>query len=228
MSILDAGCGPGNITVDLASRVGDGPVTGIDLSDDVIALAKEQYSSVPNVSFQVGDVYHLDYPNEHLDVVYAHQVLQHVRHPVAALEEMRRVLKPGGLLAVRDADYGAFIWSPSDPVLDRWLELYHQITKRNGAQADAGRYLKAWTRAAGFDDGDMTTSNWTYQTSDERAWWGGLWSERVRHSEFARQGLEYGLTTDTELEEISEAFERWASDPDGVFVVVNFEILARR
>jgi ubiquinone/menaquinone biosynthesis C-methylase UbiE len=228
MSILDAGCGPGNITVDLAARVGDGKVVGIDLSDEVIGLAKEQYSAVENVTFQVGDVYHLDFPDEHFDVVYAHQVLQHVRYPVAALEEMRRVLKPAGLLAVRDADYGAFIWSPTDPILDRWMELYHKITQKNEAQADAGRLLKTWTRAAGFDDGELTTSNWTYQSAEERAWWGGLWSDRVRHSEFATQGLEYGLTTYGELEEIAAAFERWASDPAAVFVVVNFEILARR
>jgi SAM-dependent methyltransferase len=175
----------------------------------------------------VGDVYQLNFPDAHFDVVYAHQVLQHLARPVEALEEMRRVLKPEGLLAVRDADFGAFTWFPADPVLDRWMALYHELTQRNDAQADAGRHLKAWARSAGFSDVVATSSNWTFQSDEERAWWGGLWADRVRESDFASQGLEYGLTDPKELAAIADAFVRWSQDPDGVFLAVNGEILAR-
>jgi ubiquinone/menaquinone biosynthesis C-methylase UbiE len=229
MAVLDIGCGPGNITSGLARKVDHGSIIGIDISDAVIELANaEQAHKATNLSFQVGDVYHLDFPDEHFDVVFAHQVLQHLARPVEALQEMRRVLKPGGQLAARDADFGAFVWFPADPVLDRWMALYHQLTVRNGAQADAGRNLKAWTRAAGFDSVVETSSNWTFQSDDERAWWGGLWADRVRESEFASQSLEYGLTDEKELTLIAEAFVRWSMDPDGVFLAVNGEILARR
>jgi ubiquinone/menaquinone biosynthesis C-methylase UbiE len=227
---LDVGCGPGNITAELAKRVGGGKVVGIDLSKEVIEAAKLDFvsSAIDNLSFEVGDVYGLDFADEEFDVVYAHQVLQHLGEPVAALIEMRRVLKPGGLLAVRDADFGAFVWSPDDPVLTHWMDVYHQITKRNHAEADAGRRLKSWVRAAGFDDLEVSSSNWTFQTPDERAWWGGLWADRVRLSEFARQAVEYGAASDDELAEIANAFQRWADDPDGVFIVVHGEVLARR
>jgi ubiquinone/menaquinone biosynthesis C-methylase UbiE len=230
MSLLDVGCGPGNITADLASRLGDGPVTGVDLSEEVIEMARSQYDSetTPNLSFEVGNVYELDFPNKSFDVVYAHQVLQHLARPVDALKEMRRVLKPGGTLAVRDADYGGFVWWPSDPGLDRWLALYHDIIRTNGAEADAGRYLKSWVRAAGFNDLIVLSSNWVYQSAEERSWWGGLWAERILHSDFARQGLEYGLVTNEELEEISDAFIRWSKKSDGIFVIVNVEVLATR
>lgn len=229
MAVLDIGCGPGNITAGLARKVDHGSVIGIDISDAVIELARaEQGHKVPNLSFRVGDAYHLEFPDEHFDVVYAHQVLQHLARPVEALREMRRVLKSGGRLAVRDADYGAFAWFPADLVLDRWMALYHELTVRNGAQADAGRNLKAWARAAGFDSVVETSSNWTFQSDDERAWWGGLWADRVRESEFASQCLEYGLTDERELDVIAEAFTRWSTDPDGVFLAVNGEVLARR
>lgn len=229
MAVLDIGCGPGNITADLARKVDHGSIVGIDIAEAVVELAlAEQSHRADNLSFRVGDVYELDFPDTHFDVVYAHQVLQHLARPVAALEEMRRVLKPGGLLAVRDADFGAFVWFPGDPVLDRWMALYHELTVRNGAQADAGRNLKAWARAAGFEEVSETSSNWTFQSDEEREWWGGLWADRVRQSSFATQCVEYGLSDENELGEIADAFTRWSHDPDGVFLAVNGEVLARR
>jgi ubiquinone/menaquinone biosynthesis C-methylase UbiE len=230
MSLLDVGCGPGNITADLAGRLGAGSVVGVDLSEEIIETARSQYVGVehPNLSFEVANVYQLDYAEQSFDVVYAHQVLQHLSQPVEALTEMKRVLKPGGRLAVRDGDYGSFAWAPSDPALSRWMDLYHQITRANHAEADAGRHLKSWVRAAGFDDLVVTSSNWIYQSEEERSWWGGLWADRVRHSEFARQGVEYGLTSREELEEIARAFIRWSESADGMFLIVNVEVLATR
>jgi ubiquinone/menaquinone biosynthesis C-methylase UbiE len=230
MALLDVGCGPGTITADLAGRLGKGKVVGIDLSEEVVGLAREQHptSSGANLSFQVGDVYALEFADETFDVVYAHQVLQHLGRPVDALAEMRRVLKPGGLVAVRDADFGAFGWFPADPVLDRWMDVYHQLTRRNGAQADAGRNLKAWVRAAGFREVVASSSNWTFQSDEEREWWGGIWADRIRQSEFARQCLEYELADEEDLSAFADGFHRWIQDPDGVFLAVNGEVLARR
>jgi SAM-dependent methyltransferase len=228
MSLLDVGCGPGNITADLAGRVGEGRVVGVDLSKDVVEMAVTQYATNDhsNLSFEVADVYALDFSQGSFDVVYAHQVLQHLAKPVEALREMRRVLKPGGTLAVRDADYGTFVWSPHDPLLDRWLALYHDITRANHAEANAGRYLKSWVSAAGFENLTVSSSNWIFQSADERSWWGGLWADRVLHSDFARQGIEYELTSMKELEEIADAFNRWARSSDGLFLLVNVEVVA--
>src|ERR1700722_635264 len=230
ISLLDVGCGAGTITADLAGRLAEGTVIGLALASEVVELAREQHptSGGASLSFQVGDVYALSFEDETFDVVYAHQVLQHLGRPVEAIAEMRRVLKPGGLLAVRDADFGAFACFPAAPVLDRWMNVYHELTKRNGAQADAGRHLKAWVRAAGFHDVIAASSNWTFQSDEEREWWGGIWADRIRQSEFARQCLEYGFASEEDLVEFSDAFKRWIKDPDGVFLAVNGEVLARR
>ena len=229
-SLLDVGCGPGNITADLARRVTKGSVIGIDRSPEVVARAAADYpvSTYPTLSFREGDVYDLDFAEETFDVVYVHQVLQHLSDPVAALAEIHRVLKPSGLLAARDADYGGFFWSPDDPVLDRWLDLYHRVTQRNGADAHGGRHLKKWVHDAGFDQLVVTSSNWTYESDDERDWWGGLWADRVVQSDFARQALEYSLATSAELEEIAAAFRRWSLEAEGVFIVPSVEVIARR
>src|SRR5664280_2111257 len=199
-SVLDVGCGPGTISADLARLVAPGKVVGIDLSNEVIAKARLSIaeSGPSNLSFQVGDVYDLAFADSSFEVIYAHQVLQHLSDPVRALREMRRVLLTGGLLAVRDADYSEFTWSPSDPSLDRWLVLYHEITKRNDAEADAGHFIADWVREAGLDVWSTSTSQWTFRTAEERTWWGDLWADRVLYSEFARQGIESGLTTPEE------------------------------
>jgi SAM-dependent methyltransferase len=221
LDLLDVGCGPGTITADLAQRVAPGRVVGIDL----VSVADAD-SAPDNVSFTTGDVYALDFDDESFDVVHAHQVLQHLTRPVDALREMRRVLRPGGVLAVRDSDYAGFVWAPDDARLDRWMELYQLVTRRNGAAANAGRYLLGWVQAAGFSDVRPSSSTWTFADPDTRAWWGGLWADRVQGSAFAEQALAYELTDDEELAAISTAWRKWAEQPDGFFAVVHGEVLA--
>ncbi|MGZ4688686.1 MAG: methyltransferase domain-containing protein [Acidimicrobiia bacterium] len=230
LDLLDVGCGPGTITIDLAGRVAPGAVVGIDRVAEVVAQAEELRRSrgIENVRFATGDVYSLDLADASFDVVHAHQVLQHLREPVAALRELRRVLRPGGTLAVRDSDYAAFVWAPGDPMLDRWNELYHAITTRNGAEADAGRYLLGWVQEAGFNEVEAGSSTWTFADPERRAWWGSLWADRVELSSFAEQAVAYGLSDAGELAEIAGAWRHWAEQPDGYFAVLHGEVLARR
>src|SRR4051794_9411458 len=226
--LLDVGCGPGTITLDLARRVAPGPTLGIDAAADVIAQATAAAveAGTHGVTFAVADVYDLDQPDASFDVVHAHQVLQHLTDPVAALRELRRVLRPGGTLAVRDSDYGAFTWAPASPAIGRWLDLYHELTRRNRAEADAGRYLLGWVQAAGFTDVVAGSSTWTFADPDGRAWWCGMWADRIRESAFADQAIEAGLATPADLEELATGFLEWSTNGDGWFVVLHGEVLA--
>jgi SAM-dependent methyltransferase len=236
--VLDIGCGPGTITVDLAERVAPGRVVGIDQSAEVIARATEATEATEltqadggrqvDVVFSTGDVYDLDFGDDSFDVVHAHQVLQHLTDPVAALREMTRVLRPDGVLAVRDSDYAAFAWAPLDPLLDRWRELYHQVTRHNQTEPDAGRHLLGWVQQAGLRDIRASSSTWTFADPGSRAWWGGLWAERVQRSTFAEQAVAYGFSDPAELKAISRAWLGWAASDDGWFAVLHGEILARR
>ena len=113
------------------------------------------------MDFAVTDVHALDFPDDTFDVVHAHQVLQHVTDPVQALREMRRVCRPGGIVAARDADYAAMTWYPADPSSTSGSRSTERVARHNGGEPDAGRRLLSWARAAGLTDVTATAGGAT-------------------------------------------------------------------
>ncbi|MBT2393533.1 methyltransferase domain-containing protein [Streptomyces sp. ISL-1] len=229
LDVLDVGCGPGTITADLAELVAPGRVTAVDAAEDVLRQAGETAvgRSLDNVRFAVADVHALDFPDDSFDVVHAHQVLQHVGDPVRALAEMRRVCRPGGVVAVRDSDYGAFTWFPGIPALDEWQELYRRVARANGGEPDAGRRLLSWARAAGFTDITATAAAWCFAAPEERAWWSGLWADRTTASVYAKLAVDGGHATAGQLAAIADGWREWGGRPDAWFMVPHGEVLCR-
>ncbi len=228
--VLDVGCGPGTITAGLAARVPDGHVIGIDRTggvlDEARAFAAEK--GVSNVTFSVGDAYNLGFDDDTFDVVHAHQVLQHLADPVAALREMRRVCRPGGVVAARDGDYGGMFWAPADPEMDEWLALYRRVARAIGGEPDAGRNLLAWARQAGFSEVTSTGNAWCYTGADGRAWWSAAWAERLTDSPFGDRAVEHGLATRADLERLAAAWLRWGASEDAWFFIPHGEILGTK
>ncbi len=229
MTLLDVGCGPGTITADFAERLSGGRVVGIDVTEEPLIVAREAEPAggAADLSYHLGDVYDLDFPDNAFDVVHAHQLRQHLSDPVAALVEMRRVCKPDGVVAARDADYGAMTWHPAMPGLDRWLGLYRQVARRAGGDPDAGRRLLGWAQAAGFADITSSASAWCFATDTERVWWGELWADRVVSSTLGDRLVESGVASRADLDELAGAWRRWSGNEDGWFAVLNGEILCR-
>ncbi|MBF0673164.1 MAG: class I SAM-dependent methyltransferase [Salinibacterium sp.] len=229
VSVLDIGCGPGTITVDIARRVAPGRVVGLDAAPEVIekarALALEE--GLDNVEFVVGDAYDTRYDEASFDVVHAHQTLQHLADPVAALREMRRVVGDDGVVAARDVDYAGTMVHPSSAGLEAWAALYQRVHRSNGGEPNAGRQLKEWALAAGFTQVASTASIWCFASAEEREWWGGMWRDRALESAFASDAMSKGLVTRSELEDVSRAWQSWAAEPAGWMGMPHGEVLCR-
>jgi 2-polyprenyl-3-methyl-5-hydroxy-6-metoxy-1,4-benzoquinol methylase len=227
MQILDVGCGPGTISADLAALVPEGRVVAVDHAPMIVDQARRTATErgLTNVEVAVADVNALEYADDTFDVVHAHQVLQHVGDPVQALREMRRVCRPGGVVAARDSDYAAMTWYPLTPGLDGWLDLYRRVARSAGGEPDAGRRLRSWALAAGFGEVTTSASAWCYAEPEERAWWSGLWADRTIQSSYAERAVAGGHATAAELQAIAEAWRTWGAAADGWFAVLHGEIL---
>jgi hypothetical protein len=138
---------------------------------------------------------------------------------------MRRVCRPGGLVAARDGDYGGFFWYPEEPGLAEWLALYRAVARAIGGEPDAGRRMLAWARQAGFASVQASGSAWCYTGAGDRAWWGTLWAQRLTESPFGDRAVEHGLATRDDLERLARAWRRWADSEDGWILIPHGEIL---
>jgi ubiquinone/menaquinone biosynthesis C-methylase UbiE len=114
--VIEVGSGTGDFAREIATVVAPtGSVTGIDLSAAMVATATERIvgTGLP-LTFQVGDAHHLDFPDQSFDRACAASFFIHVDDPVRVLQEMVRVIRPGGRIVVRESGPGAFTFFGAD------------------------------------------------------------------------------------------------------------------
>lgn len=154
MSVLDLACGPGTITLGIAAHVAPGHVTGVDFGESQIAAAQENTAAeeMRNVTFLTGSAYAIPMEDASVNAVFCHAMLEHLQFPESALEEIHRVLKPGGLAGLCSTDWGGIILSPPSLEVDEAIAAYIRLQSGNGGNVHAGRKLGSWLAAGGFVD----------------------------------------------------------------------------
>jgi SAM-dependent methyltransferase len=230
-TILDVGCGPGTITADLAALVPQGQVTGLDSVASVLEKGRETAASrgLTNIDFQHHDANALPFADNTFDIVFCHQVLQHVGSPISVLSEMRRVAKPNGIVAAREADYKSFAWYPEPPLMERWNSLYISVARANGGEPNAGRRLHVWAREAGFkpEEIDASWDSWRY-TGERAKQFAESHGGRILQPGFLGTALKEGLSTEDEIRQISQAWSDWSTQDDAFLAIPSGQILCRK
>jgi len=140
MKLLDVGCGPGSITLDLAEIVSPAKVIGIDIDEKHLQLANAyaKRRNVENVQFELGDARTLVYADETFDAVFVHGVIEYL-NAEQAFSEIYRVLKKGGVVGSRHGDYGGFLIAPLRPKIAESMELFVKLIEHNGGDPHCGR-----------------------------------------------------------------------------------------
>lgn len=252
--LLDAGCGQGVLTTNLAEHIthlGGTPaqVTGVDQSPEAIAEAAELASTKQlDVAFQQADIHQLPFADATFDAVFCHQVLHHVPDPQAVLQEFRRVTKPGGIIAVRDADFGAMTWFPPNPGLSRWRATFSVGLATHDGNPAMGRQLPHTFYSAGLSDLSVSGSLTAYASEAERDALAEKWTRRSMSPHSARTTAaalgedfpdtavtddgelvpsELGTVTREALTQITEGWAQWAATGGAAFFIPNTEVIAR-
>jgi SAM-dependent methyltransferase len=151
--VLEAGCGVGAQTRLLVKHSPDAAFTCIDISEKSLACAKKlkDRDGFERVTFQQANIHSLDFADEAFDHIFICFVLEHLDDPVAALTELKRVLKPAGTITCIEGDHGSCFWHPETPEsIDAWNGLI-TAQRAQGHRPNIGRTLTPLLTEAGFD-----------------------------------------------------------------------------
>lgn len=154
MTCIDVGCGGGHVTQILAEMAGpSGRVVGIDFDAVKLAAARAEAEAAGfrNVEFREADVLHWRESSAY-DVVYGRFILSHLPDSPRVLANMRRALRPSGVVVLEDIDFSGGFCHPENDGYRRYCELYRAVVQRRGGDADLGKRLFELTCAAGFRD----------------------------------------------------------------------------
>ncbi|MEN3977097.1 methyltransferase domain-containing protein [Emcibacter sp. SYSU 3D8] len=156
---LDAGCGGGDVALDLARRAGpSGRIVGIDLDETKLEIARaEAVAAGAAIEYRAADIA-APLPGP-FDVVYMRFLLSHLTAPAAALANVFAALVPGGLIIAEDVDFRGHFSHPESAALDRYVDLYCRVVRRRGGDANLGPRLPSLLAAAGFGAVQVSVAN---------------------------------------------------------------------
>jgi len=221
MKLLDCGCGPGSITIGLAKLTAPGTAVGVDNDPGEIGRAQKVATEqgVNNVQFKTGNVYELPFADGAFDACFSNALLDHLSDPIAALREMRRVLKVGGVLGVRTADRDGYLLTPSNPLFEKFSQWGEKRKNDQGVSVRIGKTLRAMLREAGFVRTEASASYDCYGSADEvrglaESAVAGLQADLRRSQSAADGGPDRA-----EVEAVAAAWQVWGESPDAFFAM---------
>ena len=218
LRVLDFGCGPGTITVGLARTVQPGEVHGIDIEESQIGLARAaaRAGGHNNATFHVGDVTSLPFEDNFFDVAHCHAVLMHVPDTAGTLAEVKRVLKPGGIISSREMIGGSSFLDPSNVEIDGAWNVFTSLLAANGGHPQMGKELKNAFLEAGFTDLRAMGSFDFFSTAEDIVFFHGFINDWFFSDQVIGAATKFGLATQEQFDRIRLLVDEWSRHPGAV------------
>ena len=239
-SVLDVGCGPGTITIDVARLVVPGQVVGVDWADASIQRARKTAgeAGIANVSFQAADAMGLPFGKASYDVAYSNMLLMWLPDPAGALAEQKRVVKCGGWVIAQGDDRVATVMYPPCPGVEMAFraaaEAFDPSMAPSVYDGACGRKLYGLFMDCGFESVQVAPTNtdrgWARagdarieklpfpQITDPSVMRDSLWFKTLRDS---------GVIDENWPEVVAKEVILWRSDPHAFYFCPNFFVAGR-
>ncbi len=230
LRLLDFGCGPGAISVGLAKAVAPGEMHGVDMAEPQIEMARSLAASQSqdNAIFHVGDVTDLKFEDGFFDVAHCRNVLMHVPDTAAVLSEVKRVLKPGGLIACREMICESAFTHPDFGIMRRSWEMFEDLVRADDGHPQMGKEMKGHILEAGFVDIRMNASFSLYSTPEEIASIYRLISQWLLAPEASEAAIKYGASSSKLVKDLKVAYDQWKEHPGALFTFAYGEAIAKK
>ena len=227
---LDFGCGPGTVTVGLARAVEPGEVHGIDMEESQINLARSaaEAGGHKNATFHVGSALELPFEDNSFDIAHCHAVLMHIPDTQGALAEVKRVLKPGGIVASREMFVSSSFLEPVINDTDSAWAVFANLLAANGGHPRLGKELKNEFLQAGFSEVQTSGSFDFFSAYEDVAFLHAFIIDWFYSPDVIAAATKYGLATQLQFDAWRQGLDLWKSHPGACGALAFGEVVARK
>jgi SAM-dependent methyltransferase len=173
--VLEVGCGIGAQTIILAQKSPEAHFTSIDISNESLETARTavKQRDLSNVKFCTADVFKLPFEADSFDNIFVCFILEHLRNPLEALKQLKKVLKPGGTITVIEGDHGSAYFFPESKFAQQAINCLVRLQSDLGGNALIGRQLYPLLKQAEFKEIHITPRQ-VYADSSRPEWVDGF------------------------------------------------------
>ena len=230
MRVLDFGCGPGTISVGLAKAIHPGEMHGVDMDAPSIEVARAIAHSQrqDNAVYHVADVIDLPFEDGFFDVAHCHNVLMHIPDTQAVLSEVKRVLKPGGIVSCREMISESSFNYPDFGVLRSAWDMFEDLLAADDGHPQMGKEIKGHLLEAGFENIGLEGGFDFYSSPADTEWIYQFAKKWFLSPEITEAAVKYGASTQELCDAIAEAYEKWRVEPGNICGIAFGEAIAAK